>query len=88
MIIIRDSKFDPRGLLPMDTLLACPMCNAHTDHLGRPAVEALPAKEVWRHGARKQDRWCLVCGHRWVTVLPPTFAAELNVSAVSWFKVD
>jgi len=87
LIITKDS-FDPRALLPQDTPLACPHCNAYKDHLDRPVVQASPPREVWRDGARQQDRWCLACGHRWVTVLPPTFAAQLNASAVSWFKMD
>lgn len=86
-IIIRDS-FDPKELRPQDTLLACPHCNAHTDHHGRAVVKATAAREVWKHGARQQDRWCTACGHRWVTVLPPTWTAEAKVGSVSWFKMD
>lgn len=87
MIIVRQ-PFDPRALQPQDTLLACPQCSAHKDHLGRPVVQANAPREVWRYGARQQDRWCLACGHRWVTVLPPTYEANVPGSAVSWFKVD
>lgn len=56
--------------LPSDTLFFCPECNGGELKSGE-------AREVWKRGARQQDRWCLDCGHRWVTVLPPRFQAEL-----------
>lgn len=56
--------------LPSDTMLVCPDCEGRR-------LKATPAKEVWKDGARQQDRWCLDCGHSWVTVLPPRFQAEL-----------
>lgn len=56
--------------LPSDTDLVCPQCEG-------AQLRAAEAKEVWRAGARQQDRWCEDCGHRWITVLPPRFQAEL-----------
>ena len=56
--------------LPSDTAFICPHC-------GSQKLKATEAKEVWKNGARQQDRWCVDCGHRWVTVLPPRFQAEL-----------
>ncbi len=52
-----------------DTVLACPNCESRQ-------VEAKRAEEVWKYGARKQDRWCLRCGYAWVTVLNPRHMAE------------
>jgi len=56
--------------LPSDTMLVCPQCEGQK-------LDATAPKEVWKNGARQQDRWCLACGHRWVCVLPPRFQAEL-----------
>ena len=73
LLILKDTK--PIGAdrvehLPSDTSLACPKC-------GGQHLKATAPKEVWKHGARQQDRWCLDCGHSWITVLPPRFQAEL-----------
>lgn len=73
VLILIDTKPLPADRvehLPSDTSLFCPAC-------GGGRLEATEAKEVWKDGARQQDRWCLECGHRWVTVLPPRFQAEL-----------
>lgn len=56
--------------LPSDTMFACPECES-------TQLKAAEAKEIWSGGARQQDRWCEECGHRWITVLPPRFQAEL-----------
>ena len=85
-IIVRES-FSPKNLMPQDTLLACPLCSAYQDPNGQPLVEAAAPREVWRFGARIQDRWCLVCHHRWTTVLPPAYEAKHRPATVSWFKV-
>ncbi len=73
MLFLTDTKPIPAHRvehLPSDTMLVCPHCLSR--HL-----EATSAKEVWQNGARQQDRWCVDCGHRWMTVLPPRFQAEL-----------
>lgn len=51
----------------LDTPLACPSCGSRDPKI----VHALPAKEVWKNGARQQDRWCDACGHKWICVLSP-----------------
>ncbi len=73
ILILTDTKpisADKVEHLPSDTVLACPNCEGQK-------LKATAPKEVWKHGARQQDRWCLDCGHRWITVLPPQFQAEL-----------
>ncbi len=73
ILILTDTKpitADRVEHLPCDTELVCPQC-------GSRRLEATAPKEVWKNGARQQDRSCLPCGHRWVTVLPPKFQAEL-----------
>ncbi len=73
LLILSDTKpigADKVEHLPSDTSLACPECEGQK-------LQATAPKEVWKGGARQQDRWCLACGHRWVTVLPPRFQAEL-----------
>jgi len=75
MIILKDMNIkqakDVR-LLPGDTVFACPNCEVTGE-----ALKAGKPSEVWRGGARQQDRWCEQCGHRWTTVLPPKFQAEM-----------
>ncbi len=73
ILILTDTKpisADRVGHLPSDTTYACPQCEGQ--HL-----KAMRAKEVWKDGARQQERFCLDCDHRWITVLPPRFQAEL-----------
>ena len=73
ILILTDSKpIDARrvGNLPSDTMMVCSRCESRN-------LKAKPAFEVWKHGARRQDRWCLDCGQQWVVVLPPLFQAEL-----------
>jgi len=74
ILIMTDSKpisADRVSRLPSDTDMICPQCESSK------GLRATEAKEVWRDGARQQDRWCVECGHRWVTVLAPKFQAEL-----------
>ena len=73
LIILKDTRpisADRVEHLPSDTLHACPECEG-------TRLKARAPREVWKGGARQQDRWCLACGHCWVTVLPPRFQAEL-----------
>lgn len=74
-VIINGKRYTPqeaaRIQLPLDTVLRCPCCNGgHVE-----AVDALTGvrfpDEIRFFIPRQQDRWCLDCGHRWMTVLPP-----------------
>lgn len=82
--------FDPATLKAQETPLACPLCEAHTFSNGvkteRVVVAAEP-RELWRDGARKQDRMCRNCGHQWTSVLPPVAFANATQSSVSLFKL-
>jgi hypothetical protein len=71
-LILTDTKRMPEHRIERlggDTVLACPNCESRR-------VEAKRAKEVWKGGARQQDRWCLRCGYAWVTVLNPRHMAQ------------
>lgn len=81
-ILIHGKRLDPKDagktLLPSDTLLVCPRCESRM-------VQTVEAKLTERFPdesrltvPRMQDRWCLDCGFRWATVLPPTFQAQVH----------
>lgn len=75
-------RLDPavaaKMLLPSDTWLVCPECGSGMVQAVEPKFTTRFADEGDRTIPRMQDRWCLECQHRWATVLPPLFQAEVR----------
>jgi hypothetical protein len=75
LILIDGKPFPPeralREQLPLDTLLVCPECGSHDVEAREPKTTIRLGGEAQNFIPRQQDRYCLACNHRWVTVLPP-----------------
>lgn len=81
-IFIHGRRLDPREaaqqLMPSDTLLVCPHCSSRMVQTVEPKLTTRFEDEARVMVPRMQDRWCLDCGHRWATVLPPELQAQVN----------
>lgn len=81
-LVFHGRRLDPREaaktLLPSDTLLVCPHCSSGMVQACEPRLTTRFPDEGDATIPRMQDRWCLDCGHRWATVLPPTFQAQVD----------
>jgi len=79
-ILVNGKRLEPKDarkiLMPSDTLLVCPHCESRMVQAVPPKLTARFVDETHLTVPRLQDRWCLDCGYRWATVLPPEFQAR------------
>lgn len=78
-ILVRGHVLDPKEavqqMLPLDTMLICPACESAMVQALEPKTGIQLPAEIKQYIPRQQDRMCLACGHKWMTVLPPAIVS-------------